>query len=111
MKFTKSFLSVLDNFKNINQIMYFREGKVQSTILVGTNKDSTLVFARANTDVEIETPFAIGNLNKLFSILNVLNEPEVTLNNDSLIISKDNKEAKYKLSNPAFISYEKNPDR
>jgi len=110
MKFTSNFLDILKHFKNINQNIYFREGNIQTSAII-SSRDELLFFVRANTDVQIETPFAIGNLGKLITTLEMFNNPDITVEKDTLLIEEEGKTVNYKLSNPDCINYHKNPDK
>src|SRR5271166_274887 len=103
MKFTKQFIDVLSTFNKINKNMYFAKGTIQTSILTGNNKDSILLFARANTNVHIENSFAIGDLSKLISVLKLFDNPEIDIQESSLYIHEGNKQVSYTLSNPEFI--------
>jgi len=111
MKFTKSFVDVLKVFSSINQNMYFRQGKIQ-TSCVTTNAGAMVFFVRAKTDVEIEQDFGIGSLAKFINALNLFDQPELTLTDKgSLSIAEEGKHVTFRLTNPDFLKYSKNPDK
>jgi hypothetical protein len=111
MIFTDGFIDILTTFRNINPGMFFREGKVQTTIGVNGGKALTF-FCRAYTDVEIPKSFAVSNIGKLISIIKLFGTPpEITLENRNLVISGGEKRIVFTLSQPEFISYQNNPDK
>jgi hypothetical protein len=111
MKFTKSFMETLKIFSSVNQNMFFREGKIQ-TSCVNTKAGALVFFVRAKTDVEIEQSFGIGSLPKFVSALDLFEEPEITLtDNGALLIEEEGKKVVFRLTNPDFLTYNKTPDK
>lgn len=111
MKFTKPFMDVLRVFSGVSQNMYFREGNIQ-TSCVATNSGAMVFFVRAKTDVTIEQDFGIGHLGKFCNTLGLFKEPEIEIkDNGSLLISEEGKKAVFRLTNPEFLRYNKEPDK
>lgn len=111
MKFTKSFMDTLKVFSSVNQNMLFRKGDIQ-TSCVTTNAGAMVFFVRAKTDVEIEQEFGVANLGKLVHSLNLFSEPEITFSDTgSLNIDGDGRHVTFRLTNPEFIKYNKDPDK
>jgi hypothetical protein len=110
VKFTKTFIDYLKNFASINPQMYFREGKIQSTIVGG--KKGIALFARAKTEIEIEKPFAILELHKLLTVLSIFTDPDVdVMDEKTLKISDERRTVNYTLTRPDFIKYAPDPDK
>jgi hypothetical protein len=111
MKFTKSFMDTLKVFSGVSQNMFFRKGNIQ-TSCVTTNAGAMVFFVRAKTDVEIEQDFAIGSLSKFVQALSLFSEPEIRMTETgSLLIDGEGKHATFRLTNPEFIKYNKDPDK
>jgi hypothetical protein len=111
MKFTNSFMDTLKVFSRVNQNMFFRKGNIQTSV-VTTNNGAMVFFVRAKTDVEIEQDFAVGELGKFVQALGLFSEPEITMTDTgSLLIDGEGKHVTFRLTNPEFIKYKKDPDK
>jgi len=115
MKLTKAFVYTMNNFAKINQNMYFRQGTVQSTALFpAPNSNSLTLFARAQTDVEIEQSFGVINLKNFLNAISIFEnfeELEISIDKKFIHFKDSKKMIDYELSNPTFLKFEENPDR
>ena len=66
MKLSNDTLSVLKNFGNINQGIYFKKGKVLKTVSSGKN-----ILAEVTINEEITTNFGVYNLNEFLSVVSL----------------------------------------
>lgn len=114
MKFTKEFFKILRNFSSINEHMLFVPGKVQTTVSCNQYSKTKInsLFARAKTDVEIDQKFGIIKLHEVLFLLTLFENPDIIIEDEKImVISQGNKEVRYALTNPLYLSYEDNPDR
>jgi hypothetical protein len=88
-KLSKQTRSYLDNFSKINNAMIFRPG----TNLATVSKDED-VIARAKITDNIPDRFAINDVSKFLSILNLYDDADVSVNGKSLTI-KNGKAQKF----------------
>jgi hypothetical protein len=111
MKFTKSFVDTLKVFSGLNQNMFFREGNIQTSV-IASKAGALSFFIRAKTDVEIEKSFGIGSLGKFINALSLFSDPEITLtDNGALMIAQEGQQVTFRLTNPEFLNYNKNPEK
>ena len=99
MKISRSTITVLENFADINPSLYFREGNVIETI-----SPTTTIRASANIDVSFPKSFAAYKLGKFLSTLALFNNPEITFNDTHLVISSDNKSARVMYSDESLVT-------
>jgi hypothetical protein len=101
MKFSPDTISILRNFSQINQSIYFRKGNRIRTISLMGN-----IVAEAIVPEEFESDFAIYNLNQFISALNLHDNPDLNFSNSSYVLFNDGKrKAKYFFTDPTVITY------
>lgn len=84
MKFSQRTLDILKNFSSINQSIQFRKGNV-----IRTTSPITTILAEANIDETIPDTFAVYDLNKFLSKVNMYGSPEIKLRSDSVVMMSD----------------------
>ena len=98
MKLSKNTLEVLKNFATINTNILVREGNTLSTISTGKN-----IIARAELAETIPKEFAVYDLNSLLSLLTVMEDTDVSFEDESLKVSKGNSVFEYFYADPNII--------
>lgn len=98
MKFDTKTLKILKNFNDINKSIYFRKGSVLSTI-----SPTKTILAKATVVEEFDRDFAIYDLGKFLSVLSMFQEPEIELQQNQLVVSKDKNKVKYTYADPKNI--------
>ena len=98
MKLSKNTLEVLKNFATINTNILVREGNTLSTISTGKN-----IFARAELSETFPKEFAVYDLNSLLSLLTVMEDTDVSFEDESLKVSKGNSVFEYFYADPNII--------
>jgi hypothetical protein len=103
MKITKPTVDILRNFASINQNILIREGNVLTTRTVAKN-----LFATATVDTVFPREFGIYNLSTLLGVLSLFSDPDVELNESSMIISQGKNKVQYLFAAPEVLDY---PDK
>lgn len=98
MKLDAKTLSILKNFTSINPSILFRPGSVVSTI-----SPQKTILAKAKVSQEFETQFGIYDLSRFLSVLTLLNDPEIKIEDKLLKISNGKQTIKYVFSDPSVI--------
>ena len=106
MKLSNNTLEILKNFSQINNSITFVEGKKQATI--STSKS---VAAIATFDESFDKSFSIYDLNNMLAALSIVEDPVITLNDDSLQIKGDNTTIRYRYCHKdVVVSYDPNKE-
>lgn len=84
MKFSQKTMKILKNFININQSILFKEGNELSTISPSKN-----IYAKAIIEETIPHDFAIYDLSRLLSVLSLFEEPDISVEDKHLVITKN----------------------
>jgi hypothetical protein len=82
MIFDQRTISILKNFTLINPSLLFKEGSVISTI-----SPTKTIFARATVPNVFEKRCAIYDLNKVLGGLSLVENPDITFDNSSIVIT------------------------
>lgn len=98
MKFSNETIELLKNFATINQNMLFIPGNRLRTMSVLKNS-----FGEVTIPENIPTRFAIYALPEFLGILGMFTEPDITFNDNHLIISQGKNSVKYFYSSEAII--------
>ena len=104
MKISTNTVNILKNFSKINPSIVVQEGNVLKTI-----SPSKTIMARATVDTTFEKRFAIYDLNKLISALDLIDDPEVKIEDKTILIFSGNEKAQLALSDESNIV--KAPDK
>lgn len=91
MKISEYTAQVLKNFSAINSNMVFREGNRVSTISEARNILSDVLL-----DVEFPQEFGIYDLNEFLGVLNLVDEPDIQLQDKYAVISDSTGRSKIK---------------
>ena len=101
MKLSTQTLSILKNFGNINQGIYFRNGKKLRTISPQQN-----ILAQAEIDEEIPSDFGIYDLNNFLSVVTLhKEEPSFEFDDKHIYVIGNNNRSKikYRFCDPSMI--------
>ncbi len=99
MKLSPETITILKNFANINQSILVKSGKKLKTISIMRN-----IYAEANIVEEFERDFAIYDLNQFLNGINLHQDPDLDLTNDSyLVIREGKRRVKYFFADPEVI--------
>lgn len=81
MKLTDYTTQVLKNFSNINSNIVFQQGNTISTISEARN-----ILSSATVDVDFPSTFGVYDLNEFLGVLNLVDEPEVKIEEKYAVI-------------------------
>ena len=99
MKLSDKTLSILKNFKEINQSILFKQGNSLRTISVMKN-----ILAEAVIDEELPKDFGIYDLNQFLNGLSLHHDPELDFGNDNYVMIREGKSrSKYFFADPNVI--------
>lgn len=98
MKFSKKTIEILKNFYSINPSILFREGNKLSTI-----SESATEYAIATLEEYIPKEFAIYDINKLLSVINLMNNPDIEITDHALILTNNKIKTTYMLASKNTI--------
>lgn len=104
MKISKETLKILKNYQKINPSLVVKSGSTIKTL-----SDAKNIYAIANVDEEFPD-FAIYDLAKFLSVVEIFEEPEFDFFEKYLNISTDRQETKYLFSDPNVLTV-KLPDK
>ena len=102
MKLSNDTLNVLKNFGNINQGIYFKQGKVLKTVSSGKN-----ILAEVTINEEIPTNFGVYNIHEFLSVISSHKEtPTFEFSEKTAIIvgNKGRSKTKYRFCEPSMLS-------
>jgi len=98
MKFSPRAIQVLRNFSTINEGLIFKTGS-----RIKTMSPSRSILAAARIDSDVETQFAIGELNQFLAALSLFEDPEIVIQPEALDIKGENGRMLYRLADPSVI--------
>lgn len=98
MKISKDTLKILKNYQKINASLVIKSGNTIKTVA-----DAKNIYAAANVDEEFPD-FAIYDLNKFLSVVEIFESPEFDFHKNHLMISTDRQETKYLFSDPTVLT-------
>lgn len=98
MKLDAKTLKILKNFNAINKSILFRPGNVLATI-----SPTKTIFARATVENSFDREFAIYDLSKFLSVHSMFADPEITLEDRQLVLSKDKNKIRYTYADKSTI--------
>ncbi len=102
MNLSEQTVSILKNFSTINQNLLVKKGKVLNTMSVMKN-----IVAKADVEEEFPVDFAIYDLNEFLSCMSLFEKPQLTFNDEYVVISETNakgKKLKYWFSDPSVVT-------
>ena len=99
MKLSKNTFKILENFKDINQSILFKQGNRLRTISVMKN-----ILAEATIEEELPKDFGIYDLNQFLNGLSLHNNPDLDFVNDGHVVIKEGRmRSKYFFADPNVI--------
>ena len=102
MQLSSDTIKVLKNFGNINQGIYFKQGKVLKTMSSGKN-----ILAEVTIKEEIPTNFGIYDLNKFLSVVSLHSDNptfEFSEKEVKIVGNKGRSKIKYRFCEPTMIN-------
>lgn len=102
MQLSSDTINVLKNFGNINQGIYFKEGKVLKTMSSGKN-----ILAEVTIKEDIPTSFGIYDLNKFLSVVSLHKDNPTFEFSDKevkIVGNKGRSKIKYRFCEPSMIN-------
>ena len=93
MKLSDKTISLLENFSSINQSILVKKGSKLRTISVMKN-----ILAEADIDENFERDFGIYELPQFLNGINLMNDPDLDLRNETYMIIRDGKSTKVKFA-------------
>ena len=85
MNLSEQTLSILKNISTINQNLLVKKGKVLNTMSAMIN-----IVAKAEVEEEFPVDFAIYDLNEFLSCMSLFEKPQLTFNDEYVVISETN---------------------
>ena len=99
MKLSEKTLTLLKNFSNINQSIFFKQGSSLRTISVMKN-----ILAEATIDEDLPTDFGIYDLGQFLNGLALHTRPELDFQNEGYVYIKEGRmRSKYFFADPKVI--------
>jgi len=102
MKLSNETVTVLKNFSTINQNLVIKTGSSISTMSAMKN-----IVAKATVKEDFPQEFAIYDLNEFLSCLSLFEKPDLSFNDDFVMITEDGKTGrslKYWYSDPSVVT-------
>lgn len=98
MKISESTLSVLNNFKNLNDSMLFYPGNEIKSL----SADRSVYMTATITD-EIPQKFAVFSVRELLQVLTVVRDADIEFNDDHMFISNGHNSVVFRYANQAIV--------
>ena len=98
MNLSNETLAILKSFSTINPSIQFREGSELKTI-----SPTKTVLAKAKLKDTIDSTFAIYDLSRFLGVVSLFEEPQYTLNENTLTIASDDRSVNYTFCDPSTI--------
>ena len=99
MKLSKQTLAILKNFSTINQSIVIKPGNKIETI--SNVKD---VFADATIEETFDKQVSIYDLNELLGVISLFEDPDITLEDDHMVLIQGKTKQKYFYADPTVIT-------
>ena len=93
MKLSDKTIDLLENFSSINQSILVKKGSKLRTISVMKN-----ILAEAEVDENFEKDFGIYDLPQFLNGVNLMNDPDIDLRNESYMILREGETTKVKFA-------------
>ena len=109
MQLSSDTIKVLKNFGNINQGIYFKQGKVLKTMSSGKN-----ILAEVTLGEEIPTSFGIYDLNKFLSVVSLHKDAPTFEFSDKevkIVGNKGRSKISYRFCEPTMINVDRKSTR
>lgn len=98
MKLNQNTIDILKNFSSICANIQFKAGDV-----IMTRSQANNVRGYAKLDQQFPQDFAIYDLPRFLSVLNLYKDPELKFNDSHVLIGEDNRSVKYVYTDPKMI--------
>jgi len=98
MNISENTIKILKNFASINANILVKEGNELNTISTMRN-----IIAKATITETFDSQFGIYDLNEFLSVHDVLNKPELKLDDSSMIIKDEGGKVKYFYADPSVL--------
>ena len=99
MRLSAETVALLKNFSSINQSILIRAGKTLKTMSVMKN-----ILVECDIPEEFSRDVAIYDLNQFLNCLSLIENPEVLLEENSIVISDGTNAIEYRYSDPSVIT-------
>ena len=99
MRLSAETVALLKNFSSINQSILIRAGKTLKTMSVMKN-----ILVECDIPEEFTRDVAIYDLNQFLNCLSLIENPEVLLEENSIVISDGTNSIEYRYSDPSVIT-------
>jgi hypothetical protein len=105
MKFSEETLTALKNFSRINSGIKFYKG---NTLRIKDPNGG--IYAKVEIPDTIERDFCIYDLPRFLGIYSLFSDPEITLNQDDLVLQEGHKKLNYRYASENVIEFSPNKD-
>lgn len=92
-------LEVLKNFASINPNLVVKANEPLSTIAEAKN-----VFAKATISEPFKSDFGIYDLNEFINVVNLVGDPTLEFNDDSVLLKNGRSKASYRFADPEILT-------
>lgn len=99
IKLSKTTLSVLKNFSQINSNLLIKPGNIFKTV-----SPSKCLFAEAKVEEEFPVEIAIWDLGQFLNVISLFSEPEFDFSENYVTIQSNNSSVKYFYSAPSLLT-------
>lgn len=96
-------LNILKNFSDINPNLVVKPGNSLSTIAEAKN-----IFAVAEITETFESQFGIYDLNEFINVVNLVDEPELSFNGESVTLQNGKAKASYRFADESILTSPQN---
>ena len=98
-KLSTETLEVLRNFATINPNLVVKADEPLSTIAEAKN-----VFAKATISEPFKSDFGIYDLNEFINVVNLVGDPTLEFNEDSVLLKNGRSKASYRFADPGILT-------
>jgi hypothetical protein len=98
MKLSKETQSIFKNFASINANLLLREGNKLSTM-----SENKTIISEVTVTEQFSQNFGIYDVNEFLGVLSLFNDPELSFDNDVVIIKEGKNQIRYKAAEEATL--------
>lgn len=98
MKLSKETQSIFKNFASINANLLLREGNKLSTM-----SENKTIISEASVTEQFPQNFGIYDVNEFLGVISLFNDPELTFDNDVVIVKEGKNQIRYKAAEEATL--------
>lgn len=99
MKLSTQTIEILKNFASINPNLYVKAGEPLATISEAKN-----IVASAVITENFESDFGIYDLNEFISVYNLMSDPDLKFNENSVLFQSGRTRASYRFADPSVLT-------